>query len=193
MNKKSAYLPLVRPWVLWCEIPLSFLLILSIKHNNSITSTPFKLYPLIAVTVLAMIFAIIYFFRVVKISLEEVRAIGVFSSRESAMVNEGKILVLRLENNNAIGISLIGNDGVTPGFDWLKTTGDAPRNISLFRERAYGSRGSVISLLSALGISRTESESLIDSDFSAVGECVSAISFINKDAREINITITKTV
>ena len=193
MNKKSAYLPLVRPWVFWCEIPLTFLLILSIKHNDSITSTPFKLYPLIAVTVLAMIFAIIYFFRVVKISLEEVRAIGVFSSRESAMVNEGKILVLRLENNNAIGISLIGNDGVVPGFDWLKTTGDAPRDISLFRERAYGSYSAVLHTLMALGISIEDAAPLIDSDSSATGECVSATSLMHKDAIEIHITITKTV
>ena len=193
MKTKGAYLISVRPWVFWCELPLALLLTLCILHNDGVTSTPFKLYPLMIFTVCVMIFAVLYFFRAVRLGLDELRSIGLFSSRERVMVTEGKTLVLRLEERHRIVVSLVGNDGVAPGFDWLKSTGEAPRDISLFRSLAYGGKGAVARALRVFGITESDANALIESDCGVEGEYVSALSLMKNDAREIHIKINKTV
>ena len=194
MKFKKAYLPAVRLWVFWCEAPIAFMLTLAIIYNESVDYTPFKLYPLIIFCAAAMIFAFIYFFRLVRIGIDEFKCIGPFSSRDSVMVREGRTLVIRIQRGGKLDINLIGNDGVVAGLDWLRSVGEAPHDISLFRAHAYGGKLAARYALSALGVSgevakRAVAENLRKTDF----EFVSLESSLEDEIREIRVKITKTL
>ena len=193
MKFKKAYLPAVRLWVFWCELPMALLLALAINYNDGVDYSPFKLYPLIVFCAAAMIFAFIYFFRLVRIGLDEFKCIGLFSSRDSVMVTEGRTLVIRMQRGGKLDINLIGNDGVVAGLDWLKSVGEAPRDISLFRAHAFGGATSAKAALIALGVSPEAAKAaatgiLSKTDF----EYVSVESSTEDGIRVIRVKFTKT-
>ena len=90
---KNTFLFCSRLRVYWCEIPIVGILLLCIKYNDY-SEGLYKLYLLMAFSALASIFILIYFFRAIKLSFEEIRYIGLFSSRDSAIITEGKTIIL---------------------------------------------------------------------------------------------------
>ena len=96
--------------VYWIEIPLAILLTLAIIFNSGATNL-LKLYPLIVLCSLAIVFVFIFFFRLIELGWDEIRYVGLFSSRDRAVITEGKRLELTLERGGAIKTYLIGNDG----------------------------------------------------------------------------------
>ena len=72
-----------------CELPLIFIMAVSIYFNPDM-KTPGKLYPLIIAMAAGIIFMFIYLFRGVSISGEKIKSVGLFSSRDSIVVEKNK-------------------------------------------------------------------------------------------------------
>ena len=188
---KSIFLFRTRLAVYWVLLPLILLLTASIYYNQ-FADNLMKLYPIITVTVLGIVFIVIYFYRGVRISYDEIRDIGLFSRRDNAIINEGKTLILKRKKNK-VEITLFGNDGVTADLDWLKSTGDAPRDISLFRGKAIGGDKCISRILKFFGVDDGDISAIIGStDFSKDYSLVSVYTEYN-DGSVVNIRINKTI
>ena len=205
---KGIYLSGTRLAVFWTEIPLVGFLVLSIIFNKY-SEGLFKLYPLIVVLSAAVVFCFIYFFRLIRISYDEIRYIGIFSGRDKAMINEGKTLIIKQKRRGRFGIILFGHDGFAD-YDWLKKEdGEAPVDIALFRGRGYGGNGAVGRILRYFGVdketaaelitvlnSKTEEAKklgLLATDLVYEYENVSVSVKVVEEKYEIHILLTKTV
>ena len=189
---KKLYLLTTRLAALWVLLPLSFLLTLSITHNSAEAGT-FGLYPLIILNIGAIIFSLIYFFRVIKISYTEIKHIGYFSTRDRSEINEGKTLILERLGRGKVKIILFGNDGVLPGLDWMKSAYSAPKDIVLFRGYARYGSFTVKRILSFFGAKNFDISALLEGDCTCEGEFTTITSITEDETRRIKIRINKTV
>lgn len=192
---KRTYLLSVRLWVLWIELPV-ILLLLWAWNMNEATDGFIKLYPLIIFLMALIVFIPIYFFRIVEISYEEIRSIGWFSNRDSALINEGKTLKMKLLKGGKVKLYLVGHDDEYAGFDWLKPgdDDDCPRDITLYRGVAFGGRGAVKSVLSYFGVSENDYDAILGEDkVSFEYENVSVTAETGEEGREVSIRVNVTL
>ena len=190
---KKIYLFCTRLFAFWVELPLALVFVVSIIYNQHAEGT-FKLYPLIILSLGAMIFFAIYFFRVIEISYAEIRYIGRFTSRDSAMINEGKTHVLTLSGFGKVDIELRGNDGPSElnlAFD----EEDGDMEYRLFRGHAFGGVGTVKKVLSYFGVDAASAEKYLRGDFHEGDyEFVSVSSGKNEEEQDtVYIRINKTI
>lgn len=139
-----------------------FLLVVSIINNPAV-ETPGKLYPLMVAAGIAIIFIIAYLVRGIRISTEEVRSIGLFSSRDRVELKEGKTLSLLLRPKRKIKVEVNGVDD-TPGLDWLKDSEEGKGEINLYRDSTVGGVGSIRKLLRLLELDNEQIEAIVSSD-----------------------------
>lgn len=131
-------------------IPLGILLTVSIIYNDRVDGF-LKLWPLICALSLFILFIFVYFFRAVSISTEEVRAIGLFSSKEIATVKRGRRLVFTIRSKKRLRVELFGKED-KPAFDWMKKGDYGENEIRLFSEKAVGSERSIKRILAYLQV-----------------------------------------
>ena len=131
---KSKILFLTPAWVYLTLIPQILLLTFAV-HNNDGVDTPFKLYPLIVVLSLCIMFTVVYFFRIAVISFEEVRCIGLFSPRERIVIEKDKTIGFKILKKGKVELGVYEPSDATPVFTWLE--GDIPDTINVFRTTAY--------------------------------------------------------
>ncbi len=172
------------------EIPIIFLLIVSIIYNKESTEV-LKLYPLMIFLCGAGAFIAIYFFRAIKISFSEIRYIGKFSSKDCAVINEGKTLILRKKNRSSVDVELFGNDGQPPLFSDGEDT--EPIDINLFRGRIIGGEAAITRILKFFGASAENAKELIASKSQFEYENVNISSHNVENGLEIRIFIKHTV
>ena len=192
---KQVFLYCTRLRYFWVEIPIVIIFWLSYLFNDY-AETALKLYPLMITSGLAFLFVIIYYFRAISISYEEIKYIGWFSSRDSAMINEGKTLIITKEKGRKIRIVLFGNDGVNPEFEWMKSLDgkSAPKDIILFRGYTYGTDAKITRILRYFGAESEKITKLLDEDAAFEFENTSIRSTLNEDNnKEIHIRINNTV
>ena len=191
---KSNFLFCTRLRFYWVELPLILLMTLAIHYNKHSTAL-LKLYPLLVFCGAAMIFVIVFFFRLIQISYDEIKYVGLFSSRDKALINEGKTLIFRIEKRNKLQVTLFGNDGVTAELDWLKNSGEAPRDTDLFRGKAIGGRRAVKQVLYAFGVETEAVEKLLytDEECGFDFELASPFAYTEDGARIVKIRINKTI
>lgn len=175
------------------EAPLIALLTFSIVYNNSAGGFA-KLYPLIAVSALAIAFVFVYLFRIAIISTDEVRMVGFFSSRDRAIINEGKTLILTLRKKGRLIVTLFGNDGERPSLDWAQNDDYIPIDINLFREKVEGKKNSAARILNYYEIPKEDIEKILEDDaFSKEYENITVTVEKNEDKRDIRILFTETI
>jgi hypothetical protein len=87
-----------------------------------------------------------YFFRMIIISTEEIKCIGAFSSKDSAIINKDKSLIMSLNQKGKITVRLYGNNG-TPTFNWANNENYKSVDIDIFREKAIGGTKSIARVL----------------------------------------------
>lgn len=146
-----------RPWVYLTEIPVLALLALVISVHDSATSIV-KFYPLEIVLGGVALLILIYFFRAVQISKTEIRAIGRFSSREKATIEEGKKLVFTLASKRRLTVELFESSDAAPSLPWAS---GVCNDINLFRAKTLGTIKSVRKVLIYFGLSADEADALI--------------------------------
>lgn len=151
---KKTHLFCTRLWFYLSEIPAIALLVISIIFNND-SGGILKLFPLIIFSAAAIIFIFLYFFRMIIISYEEIKCVGAFSSKDSAIINKDKTLIFTVNSNNKIIVKLHG-DGGRPGYNWAKGENYLPKDIDLFREKAVGGLRSVKRVLEYFNVPKND-------------------------------------
>ncbi len=143
---KSVYLFCTKPWVYLTELPVIILLSVAIAFNDK-SEELYKYYPLIIFLIFSAMFIFIYFFRMISINTDEIRYHGLFSSRDSAFINENKSLVISLMGMGNMRLELFGDASEAPPFEWMKAEDISHRDVCLFRGRAIGGKGSAKKIL----------------------------------------------
>ena len=95
----------------------------------------------------------------ITITHEEIKAVGLFSSKESVVINKDKTLVMTLSKRNKMVIRLRGNSG-TPAFSWAKPIDYKSQEIDLFREKAVGNARTIKKVLSYFEVPTEDINSL---------------------------------
>ncbi len=142
------------------SIPLFVLLILSIIFNGY-SDTLLKLYPLIIVSALAIIFIFLYLIRVIVITTDEIKIVGLFSSKDRAIINKDKTLIISQRKGKRLKVILFGNDGRRPSLDWANKDDFTPVDINLFKEIGYGGDRTIKRMLKYFEIDDAVANALI--------------------------------
>lgn len=188
---KSVILFKMRLWVFLTELPPMILLMACIR-NNSESAGLFKLYPLIAVLMALIIFLAFYFFRLVEVSWEEIRDIGLFTRKDDAVIAKDTALTLQLTKGSQVKLVLLGAPS-NAAFDWVKPT-DKPHELAMYRGNVYGGKKSATKLLCYFGIDEGDLEAILGEGEFEKEYAYSAISASNTDeGRYIRISITETL
>lgn len=136
----------------WTIIPAVFLLIVAIIYNDDVDSV-FKLYPLIVALSGVIVFMLLYFYRAVIISHDDLRCVGRFSSREYSTIKPRNSLVITVMKRKRASIELYGiND--TKDFDW--SSEDDAVEINLFRARTNASQKTIEKIITYFGFTGEE-------------------------------------
>ncbi len=181
------------PLMYLTELPVLYLLYLSIKHNGGV-ETPFKLYPLIIALIGLAVFMFVYLYRVISISYDTVKITGHYSSKDKAVINEGKTLVLTLLPKSKIKVELFGCDEPLPELDWAKNEERENIEINLFRERAFGGEGSVRRVLRFFEISDDDIEAALKNEtFDKSYNTIDLSAGIENECKQIRIKFNETL
>ena len=189
---KPIYIFASRLRAFWVLVPMSIVLFLALKYNDA-TNHWVKLYPLIIFSIGAIIFTFVYLFRFIAISYSEIKYIGYFSSRDSAMITEGKTLILKEDKLGKVKVILFGNDGVLPGLDWMKNTYSAPKDIVLFRGNVTGGKISIKRILKFFGADKDMIASFMTDSVEFECEYTTITSVRSEEEDSIKIKINKTI
>ena len=181
-------------WYMYlCEIPVLYVIYLCIKHNEDV-DIPVKLYPLIIALVACAIFMFIYLYRIIEISYTEIKAVGPYSSKEKALINEGKTLTLTMLSRNRVKLELSGVDEQLPALDWAKNEDYTSIEVNLFRDRTVGGKSTVRRTLKFFDVPSEDINSLlIEEKFEKSYELFDLSAKHLEDVRTIKIKFTKTV
>ena len=181
-------------WYMYlCELPVIYLLYLCIKHNEAV-DLPVKLYPLIIALIGCALFMFIYLYRIIEVSYAEIKSVGPYSSKEKALVNEGKTLTLTLLKRGRVKVELYGVDEQPPALDWAKSEDYENLEVNLFRDRAVGGKATVKRALEFFEVPAEDIKSaLSEESFAKSYELIDLTAEHREDIREIKIKFTKTV
>ena len=188
---KKTYLFCTKWWHFLSEIPPLFIFALSIYYND-IADGVMKLYPLMIFSGGLSVFIFLYFFRVVSMSLCEVRTIGPFSTRELLMLNEGKTIIISRLPKGRLLVEIEGKSEL-PAFSWAKGGEYDEWNINLFRQRAVGGKADVKRLLRSIGVDRDDVNLILNnSNFAKEYDGFVINGTNSKTEHSVKIKLTKT-
>ena len=190
---KGIYLFCTRLRFYWVELPLALLLTVALIYNKE-SDALLKLYPLIITIICGAVFVLFYFFRAIKISYDEIRFIGIFSSRDKAIITKDKTLILTMIGRGRLQIRLFGNDGVLPELDWIRNSKTEPIDIDLFSGKALGGTRKIKRILSYFGASSQDFGDIFAcEDFEKQYKYVTVSSSVVNECKEIRIRMDQTV
>ncbi len=191
---KRLYFLCTKPWIYLSEIPLLLFLVFAIILNPK-SDGVWKLYPLIITLIIGMLFILVYFFKVLILTTDELNLFSVFTERDSATLNKGKTLIIGRISPTRIKVCVFGNDGKPPQFDFIKVGEDfTPIDIFLLRAKALGGNGKLIRIMRYFELPDETARKLTEGD----GEFESDILRVTSTAcasgyQEIKITFKKTL
>ena len=160
---KPLYFFYTKPRMYLTLLPLVAVLVISIM-NNGIMTGAVKLYPLIIASGGGIVFILIYLFRLVKLSTEEIRSIGPYSTKETTTLEEGKTLVMTLRPKRKLKLEVTGrSDGGI--YSWSE--GEDEHDINLYRDIVNGGKRTVARILRYYGVCDEDVQELISGDATA--------------------------
>lgn len=189
---KSIYLFCTRPRVYLIEIPILAILWIAIKFNKFSENT-FKFYPLIFVSAFFVIFIAVYFFRAISINTDEIRCIGLFSSKDNALIAENKTLVLSLQPNFSMKLELYTDASEAPAFEWMKASDVAHRDVCIFRAGAFGTKRSATRILEYFSMPKEVAENAAANGFNFENDNIKVESFSENEILKIKIKFKTTI
>ena len=191
--KKFTFIFCTKPQMFLSEVPVILLAALAISLNDTVETVP-KLYPLIILSILFAVFIFLYFFRVIIITEECVRTVGLFSSRDSVILNEGKTLILTKKAHGNMGVAVFGNDGTPPSLDWAKNEEHELLDIFLYRERAVGADGAIRRVLTYFAVPSVDIDLLLsEKSFTKEYKSFIVSSEKKEDITEVKVKFTETL
>ncbi len=148
---KSIFLFCTRLYVFLIEIPPMILLAITISMHNK-SEDIFGYYPLEIFLGLVIVFIMVFFFRAVTVTYDEIRMHGIFSSKDKLLFKKGHTLVIGMLPKKRLRIEVYGNLGEDKIYDWMSDKEGENHEISLFRERAVGDERTVAKILRYFGV-----------------------------------------
>ena len=190
---KKTYIYATPLWMYLTELPIIFVLTLAIIHNPSAVGMA-KLYPLISLCVLALVFINLYLFRMVRISITEVRDVGRFSPRDNASLVAGSSIRVTPTRYGRVRIQVYGKAGL-PELDWMRDQTTDPDVICMYRGRAEGGVRAVKKALTYFHIPDADIDEIINTDgfHREYAECTVDTLTDLEGKKEYRVTINKTV
>ena len=189
---KKTFLFCTKIWFYLCEIPPVILLIVSIIYNND-SDGLVKLYPLIVFSIAAIILIFLYFFRMIIITTDEIKCVGTFASKDSAMINKDRALIFTLTNNGKLTVRLFGNSDA-PSFNWSKGDEFKHSEIDLFREKAIGGNRAISKVLSFFDVPKEDiSLMLSQNEYKKDYESYSLTKSTDDDKTTVSLRFTRTI
>ena len=190
---KKTYIYATPFWLYLTELPIIFVLTLAIIHNSSAEGMA-KLYPLISLCVLALVFVNLYLFRMVRISMAEVRDIGRFSPRDNGRLAAGSSIRIIPTRHGRVKIQVYGDAGL-PELDWMRDQTTDPGVICMYRGRAEGGNRAVKKILRYFHIPPEEIKKIIETDdfHGEYAECVVETLTDLESRKEYRITLRRTI
>ena len=189
---KSIYLLSTKLWVYLTEIPVLILLWVAISSNH-LSEDVFKYYPLIIFLCFAVIFIMVYFFRMISINTDEIRYHGLFSSKDSAFIKENRSLIIKLKPGRNIGIELHGDAGAEAPFDWMKSEDAIHRAVCLFRGKANGGIGSAKKILKFFALPEDKLDAAVADGFNYEDDAIRVDSCKKNEILEITLKFKITI
>lgn len=188
--KKKVYLFCTNPILFLSEIPPLALLIVSIMYNTGEGNG--DLFQLIFFLIVAMIFIVLFLFRYMTVSFDELRCRGPFSSRDSAIINKDKILILTLRKNKNLRVELYGNDGEPTMFGEIN--GTTVIDYFQFKATAFGGKRSAAKILRFFEVSESDAAKAVSEDgFFVEYKTLCLESTKKENGREIRIRFKETL
>ncbi len=189
---KSIYLFCTKPRVYLIEFPILAILWIAIKFNKFSENT-FKFYPLIFVSAFFVIFTAVYFFRAISISNDEIRCLGVFSSKDNALIAENKTLVISLHPHFNMKLELYTDAAESPAFEWMKASDVAHRDVCVFRAGAVGTKRSAIKILEYFSVPKEDAINCSTDGFNYENDNIKVESFSENETLKIKIKFKTTI
>ncbi|MBQ8720145.1 MAG: hypothetical protein IJY65_03845 [Clostridia bacterium] len=181
-----------RLYMFLSEIPVIAFLWLAIANNDAVDLSV-KLYPLQAVLIAIGVFIILFLFRMITVSNQEIRMHGLFSSKDRAIINKGKTLTVTLLRRRRIRFELFGAEEKPP-FDWMKSVDYIPSAVRVFRATAIGGRYSARRLLSFFGADKDMiKDALTLDEYTRELDGITLDSRIVDGERKIKLIFNKTI
>lgn len=185
---KSLYMLSTKLRVCLIELPLLVILSFAIHYNDK-SEDLLKFYPLIAVLSLGIIFIIVYFFRGVSLSHEEIRTFGPFAARDSAILKKDKVLVITLRPGRKINLSVWGNDG-TPAFDWQTEEEASEGILRQFSAKVIGGKRLTKKILKFFTVSPEALSALVENEGESYeNDCVLVTTERKNELFEISVKL----
>ena len=174
------------------ELPPLILLLLAIKFNDKQESV-IKLYPLIILMGIVIIFIALYLFKIMVITNEQIKMIGLFSSREKVILAKDKTVSITVLKGGRVRIDVLELSSNPPVYAWLKSEG--PREIRLFSEKANGGNGVAKKVIKFFGIEeKNATEALASDEYKFEDEVFILTSRRNEDTqKEIRLFFKETI
>ena len=189
---KSIFLFCSRLWVYLTEIPVIIMLWVTISYNSE-SEDVLKFYPLIVFLSAAIVFIFVYFFRLISISNDEIRYHGLFSSRDSAFINEGKTLYVEVSRGKRLRVKLLEDAGKEPAFEWMKAEDVIHRDICVFRGKAIGGVRTARKIAEFYGVPKDTSASVMQNGFSYEDGQISVSTVNDGEVATVSIKFLKTI
>ena len=189
---KTLYLFCTKLRMYLSEIPL-ILLFTVVYHYNGYHDGLLKFYPLMVVIGLTMLFILLYFFRMISLSFDEVRDHGLFSSRDRAILNKDKKLVIEVHPHRILRVYVYGLDGGVPELPWTGGEDYVQEDLCLFRGKALGGLSTVRRILTFYGADKETADALLSGDTCAENDLVAFDSRVGGDFPTFRITFKVTL
>ncbi len=184
---KNFYFFSSRLYVFLTELPLILLLVVAIRFNSASESL-LKLYPLIVFTVGMMIFIMLYFVRGIKINADEVRAVGLFSSRDYVLLKDDSRILITDKGAGNLKVEVFGINDHSSVYNWKRN--DTPDEINLFRATAIGSSSKIKKLLRFYGFSADVANEAVESESYTAESLLAKLTVTaNEDIKEYNLAL----
>lgn len=189
---KNIILFCTKPWFYLTEIPVIAIFWLALTFNKY-SEGIFKFYPLMIVSAFFIVFIMIYFFRAISINNDEIRSLGVFSSKDSALIDANKTLVIALHPRFNMKLELYTDASEAPAFDWMKANDVAHRDICIFREKAVGGKRSAEKILKYFTVPKDVSAEALKDGFCFENDFVKVNSTAENEVIKIKIKFKTTI
>ena len=185
---KKIHLFATKPWYFLVTLPPIFVFVLCLVYHPN-AEGKLGLIPLALMMVGVVVFSVLFFFRTIRISNEEIREIGVFSGGEHMDLTLGREVILVRYPHASLGVYVFGEDGAEEQF-WLLN--EKPKEHILMRSRAVGGSRSIARVLSFFGVDANRIPSLCTTEgLSFEGEFVSVTTLIENENLVVRIKINK--
>ena len=177
-----------KPWYFLVTLPPIFVFILCLVYHPH-AEGGLGLIPLALFMVGVVVFSVLFFFRMVTISNEEVREVGIFSGGEHMDLTLGREVILVKYPHNTLGVYVYGEDGSEEQF-WLLN--EKPKEHILMRSRAVGGSRSIARALAFFKVEPAQQNALSTTEgLSYEGEFVTVETLIENESLVVRIRIRR--